>query len=177
MFALDDQIGQSGVVIEQHEQRDAPSPKLVAAWMSLDVLVDPARVPMWAAQWLAHGLDTTAVRDLAGLDGRDSFAVRELIVKSLDELGVEVSDLHEAAHLVLTDEAEQCLEGRIGERALAAALDDLYVRSGYADEILGQPLGAEYGLDDEWVGGWGRTEDQLRNAVRSACLRQVAHRA
>jgi hypothetical protein len=55
-------------------------------------------------------------------------------------------------------------------------LDDLYVRSGYADEILRQPLGAEYGIDDEWVGGWGRTDEQLREAVRAACSRKIAHR-
>ena len=154
-----------------------PPPKLVAAWLKLDVLVDPAQVPMWAAYWIVDGLDTPALRDLAGLDGSDPFAVRELTAKALDEMHVGVDDLHEAADLVLTDEAERCLAGRTSERTLATALDDLYVRSGYADEILRQPLGAEYGLDDEWLGGWGRTDDQLRDAVRAACLRQVAHRA
>ena len=131
---------------------------------------------MWAAYWIADGRDTPALRELAGLDGRDPFAVRELTARTLDELHVVVDDRETAAALVLNDEAKQCLAGRTSERALAAALDDLYVRSGYADEILRQPLGAEYGIDDEWIGGWGRTDEQLREAVRAACARQLAHR-
>lgn len=157
-------------------QRDVPPPQPVAAWLKLDVLVDPGQVPMWAAHWVADGLDTPALLDLAGLDGRDAFEVREMTARALDEMHVVVDNLDEAAGLVLTDEAERCLAGRTSERALAAGLDDLYVRSGYADEILRQPLGAEYGLDDEWIGGWGRADDELRDAVRAACLRQVAHR-
>ena len=153
---------------------DPPSPKLVAAWLTLDVLVDPALVPVWAASWIVDGLDSPGLIDLAGLDGRDPFDVRDQTTKALNELGVEVSDLDEAADLVLTDEAERCLAGQTDERALAAAIDALYVRSGYADESLRQPLGAAYGLDDEWVGGWGRTDSQLREAVRAACQKQVA---
>ncbi len=145
--------------------------------MKLDVLVDPSQVPMWAAHWIVDGLDTPSLRDLAGLDGRDPFDVRDLTTSALHEMGVVVDDLHEAADLVLTDEAERCLAGRTNERALAAAIDDLYIRSGYADELLRQPLGAEYGLHDEWVGGWGRTDSQLRDAIRAACEKQVAQHA
>ncbi len=163
-------------MVEPQAHRDVPSPTLVAAWLALDVLVDPAQVPMWAAYWIVDGLDTPALRDLAGLDGHDPFEVRRLTANALGEMHVAVDDLQTAAELVLTDEAERCLAGLTTERALAAALDHLYVRSGYADEILRQPLGAEYGIDDEWVGGWGRTDDQLREAVRAACARQIAHR-
>jgi hypothetical protein len=161
-------------VTEPHTQRDVPPPKLVAAWLRLDVLVDPARVPMWAAYWLVEGLDTPALRDLAGLAGRDSYDVRDTAMNALAEMGVAVVDLHEAAELVLTDEAKRCLAGLTSERAVVTAIDDLYIRSGYADEILCQPLGAEYGLDDEWIGGWGRTEKELRDVVRAACLKQVS---
>jgi hypothetical protein len=166
--------GQSGAVGGDDEARSAPAPKLVAAWLRLDVLVDPARVPLWASYWIVGGLDTPALRDLAGLNGRDPFDVRDLTAKALHQLGVAVDDLNEAAELVLTDEAERCLAGSTDERVLAAAIDDLYIRSGYADEILRQPLGAEYGLDDEWTGKWGRTDSQLREAVRAACRRQVS---
>lgn len=168
--------GQSGAVADSNVQRDVPPPRLVAAWLRLDVLVEPARLPVWAAYWIVDGLDTPALIDLAGLDGRDAADVRNLTERALDELGVAVEGLHEAVELVLNDEAEGCLAGRTGERALAAALDDLYIRSGYADEILRQPLGAEYGLADEWVGGWGRTDRQLGEAVRAACRKQLAHR-
>lgn len=161
---------------ERQADGDVPSPELVAAWLTLDVLVDPARVPMWAAYWIVDGCDTPALRDLAGLDGRDPFAVRALTARTLDEMHVVVDDRETAAELVLSDEAERCLAGRSSERSLAAALADLFFRSGYADETLRQPLGAVYGLDDEWVGEWGRTDEQLREAVRAACSRQIAHR-
>jgi hypothetical protein len=161
---------------EPQEQVGVPPPELVAGWLALDVLVDPGRVPMWAAHWVAEGSDTPALVELAGLDGRDPYEVRELTVRALDEMGATLHDRAHAARLVLTYEAELCLAGRTNERELAAALDDLYVRSRYADEILRQPLGAGYGLDDEWRGGWGRTEDELRAAVRAACLRQIAAR-
>ena len=82
-------------------------------------------------------------------------------------MGVHVLNLREAAQLVLTHEAKQCLAGRITERALAAAIEDLYIRSGYSDELLRQPLGKAYGFDDEWTGGWGRTD---RGVTRSDAL-------
>ena len=39
--------------------------------------------------------------------------------------------------------------------------------------ITNLPLGALYLLEDEWGAGWGRTEAQLRDVVRKACLTQL----
>jgi hypothetical protein len=87
-----------------------PSPLLVAEWLKLDVLVDPGRVPLWAAHWIVDGLDTPALRDLAGLDGRP-YEVRDTTSLALDQMNVSVESLSEAAKLALIDEAERCLAG------------------------------------------------------------------
>ena len=39
--------------------------------------------------------------------------------------------------------------------------------------ITNLPLGDLYMLEDEWGAGWGRTEAQLRDVVRKACLNQL----
>ncbi|HEU0101278.1 MAG TPA: hypothetical protein VFR07_03080 [Mycobacteriales bacterium] len=64
----------------------APSPELVAAWAALGILRFE-RVPLWAACWLADGLDGEALGELAGLSGADVQAVRELLPRALAELG------------------------------------------------------------------------------------------
>ncbi len=43
---------------------------------------------MWAAHWLVEGLDGDAVVELAGLSGKDSRAVRDLLAVALEEAGV-----------------------------------------------------------------------------------------
>jgi hypothetical protein len=42
------------------------------------------RIPWWAAQWLVDGRDGAALRELAGLDGRDVRAVRDLLPAVLE---------------------------------------------------------------------------------------------
>jgi hypothetical protein len=39
--------------------------------------------------------------------------------------------------------------------------------------IISLPFGQLYALDDEWGAGWGRTDEQLRAAVRQACTAQL----
>jgi hypothetical protein len=34
-------------------------------------------------------------------------------------------------------------------------------------------MGRLYSLVDEWRGGWGRTEDELKAEVRRACAEQI----
>ena len=43
----------------------------------------------------------------------------------------------------------------------------------FQSSITNLPLGALYLLEDEWGAGWGRTEAQLCDAVREACLSQL----
>jgi hypothetical protein len=55
-----------------------PSPQHVAALLALGQL--PAeRVPWWAAAWVADGQGAEATAEIAGLDGRDPHAIRDLL--------------------------------------------------------------------------------------------------
>lgn len=56
-------------------------------------------------------------------------------------------------------------------------VERLYIASRYDKCIFAEPLGSTYGLDDERIGGWGRTLDELRSTVRSACREQLSRRA
>lgn len=76
----------------------APSPGLVTAWAVLGIL-PLEQVPLWAAHWLAEGLDGEVLRELAGLSGADVQAVRELLPGALAEVGVDVSGPRRSALL------------------------------------------------------------------------------
>jgi hypothetical protein len=67
-----------------HHADRTPSPVTAAALFVLGA-IRIERVPWWAAQWLADGHDGEALRELAGLDGRDPHAVTDLIPSALAE--------------------------------------------------------------------------------------------
>lgn len=150
-----------------------PTPALVAAWLALDTLPTEL-VPMWAADWLAAGLDGAALGRLAGLSGSDPHDVRDLLPEALAEAGAPVPPVTVATATVAYDHAARlCMDGFASERWVTQKVEELYVNSGYDNDLLEPPLGAVYGLDDEWEGGWGRTPDQLATAVRAACAAQL----
>jgi hypothetical protein len=152
---------------------NVPRPELVAAWLVLHDL-DTRSVPVWAAWWLVTDDGGPAVCDLAGLSGLDPFDVRDALIPALNELGIRTPALADACRLAFTDRAERCLGGEVDESELAAWVERIYIWSGYDHEVLHAPLGAIYGIDDEWRGSWGRTEAELREAVRAACREQIA---
>jgi len=162
-------------VAEQPVPDDLPSPSLVAAWLVLDRL-DPAAVPTWAAWWLVQGHDGEALRKLAGLPGRDPFDVRDDLPPALADVGVELPTPADAVRLAFEHQAEACLAGKLDERTVARFAEDVYVDTDYASWVLDEPLGAIYGIDDEWEGRWGRAEDELRRSVRAACSAQLKNR-
>jgi hypothetical protein len=47
------------------------------------------------------------------------------------------------------------------------------VEPDFDPDLIGLPLGWLFGLDDEWSAGWGRTEDELQDAVQRACQDQL----
>ena len=61
-----------------------PSPHDVAARFVLGRV--SARTPWWAAQWLASGHDGEALRETAGLNGRDTRALDDLLPAVLAEI-------------------------------------------------------------------------------------------
>ena len=66
-----------------------------------------------------------------------------------------------------------CLDGLATERWVVHKVEELYVQSGCYSDLLSLPLGAVYGLADEWEGGWGRSPQVLATAVRAACMAQI----
>jgi hypothetical protein len=155
-------------------QEEAPSPELVAAWVVLE-WVAVERAPWWAAHWLVDGYDGAALRELAGLDGRDTRAVRDLLPLAFAEMSVVLPSVPEAASVVSFDDlARRCLAGAAGERWVVQVVEETAWRTGYDPDVLALPLGRVYGIDDEWDGGWGRSVEELRALVRAACAAQLA---
>lgn len=152
--------------------QDVARPLLLAAELVLGAL-DTTAVPRWAAWWIVEGIDGPAVCRLAGLPGDDPFEVRDALGEALAELGVHSPGLAAACRIAFTDRAARCLRGEIDERQLVCWIESVYIASDYADVVVMEPLGSTYGVDDEWVGGWGRTEQELRQVVRASCMDQL----
>lgn len=155
-----------------HRDR-APLPHVVAVRFVLGMLATE-RVPWWAAQWLADGHDGEALRELAGLNGRDPHAVRDLLPAALAETGVDTPPTQVAAVIeAFRDLAQMFLSRRVDARWLVERVERIVVQAQYDDEVLGMPLGHLYGFDDEWDGGWGRTPEQLKTEVEARCSAQL----
>ena len=160
-----------------------PTPRLVSAWAVVGRLATE-RVPMWAAHWLVQGYDGPALRELAGLDGSDPIAGRELLPAAFGEAGVQgpsdadvegVPRSERIAWLdvVYRDVARLCLDGRANERWVVDKVAEIVSDELYSEEATTPPLGELFGLDDEWGAGWGRTDQELTTEVQHACRRQV----
>jgi hypothetical protein len=150
-----------------------PSPGTVAALFVLGA-IRSERVPWWAAQWLADGHEGEALRQLAGLDGRDPHAVNDLIQTALADAGVSLPSTPVAiASEAFRHLAEMCLSGQTGERWVAQKVEEVVIHLHYNDDVGDLPLGRLYGVDDEWKGGWGSSVDELKARVRAACIEQL----
>ncbi|MFI0446652.1 hypothetical protein [Actinomadura sp. 6N118] len=153
--------------------RKIPPPRLVAAWLKIDDLV-AERVPLWAAHWIADGLDGEALRTLAGMDGSDTREVRDILPAALIDARSPVpDDLHIAVNDVYDDLASRYLAGETDTGWLITEVEQLMVSSHWDDAFHDPPLGSLYRLYDEWVDGWGRPRDELAALVRQACMEQV----
>jgi hypothetical protein len=156
---------------------EIPSPQLVAAWLTLDTL-PTERIPLWAAHWIAAGYDGRALVELAGLHGDDPHDVRDLLPAALAECGIstpaEKSEEHEraAAMVAFTAIARLQASGRASERWVVDKVVEIS-EPYFPPSITSLPLGQLFSLDDEWGYGWGRTDEQLREAVRQACAQQL----
>jgi hypothetical protein len=149
-----------------------PSPDVIAVWFVLGLAVE--RAPWWAAQWLAEGHDGTALRDLAGLNGKDPHAVRDLLPAALTEMGIELPSTRVAAATeAFHDLAQMLVSRRTDARSVVQWVEQILVRAEYDDELFRMPLGCLYGLDDEWEGGWGRTPAELKAEVETRCSEQL----
>jgi hypothetical protein len=71
-----------------------------------------------------------------------------------------------------TNLARLCIDGDAAERWIVGKVGEILARSGTAESVIALPRGQLYGLDDEWGADWGRSDAELRTAVRQACLDQ-----
>lgn len=62
--------------------------------------------------------------------------------------------------------------GRASERWVVGKVVEI-TQPCFKPSITNLPLGQLFALDDEWGPGWGRTDEQLRAAVRQACAQQL----
>ncbi|MER7247912.1 hypothetical protein [Kribbella sp. NPDC000426] len=153
---------------------ETPSPELVAAWLALDEL-RAEQVPMWAADWLVAGYDGVALAELAGLSGRDTREVRDLLPAALVEAGVRPLSSKGAALKVAFDHiAYLHVSGRARWAWVVNQVVEVVSGAGYVEEAFGQPLAQLYGVDDEMSEPWSRSDEELAGVVRQACLDQIA---
>ena len=152
-----------------------PSPRLIAAWVKLDV-VPAERMPLWAAHWLARGYDGDILRTLAGMSAADDPRdIRDILPGALADCGISVPDSDAAAaQVAFTHLARMHASGQAAERWILDKVCEITARSGYADSVLSLPLGKIFGLEDEWGSGWGRTEQELKAEIGKACAAQLA---
>jgi len=141
---------------------------VVAAWLVLDLL-PTERVPWWAAKWLARGMDGDALRALAGLNGRDPYAVRDLLPAVFEETAAAVpSGPLAAATAAFNDVARLYRQGKAGERWVAQKVDEIVAGANYAEGVYELPLGRLFGIDDEIELG-GLSADEVRLLIQEAC--------
>jgi hypothetical protein len=160
---------------EPPDQAPVPSPGAVAVWLVLGMLA-VERTPWWAAHWLAEGHDGEALRELAGLNGKDPRAVHDLLPTALGEMGVGLPPTYLAAATEsFRDLAEMLVSRRADPRWVVKRVEQIIVRVQYDEDVLNLPLGHLYGLDDEWDGGWGRTPAQMKAEVEFRCSEQLGH--
>ena len=78
------------------ESDEIPTPKLVAAWVTLDI-IPTERIPLWAAHWLVQGYDGDTLRTLAGLSGTDPHDVHDALPAALADCAAPIPDSDAAA--------------------------------------------------------------------------------
>ncbi len=152
---------------------EVPSPRLVAAQMRLGILAAES-VPLWAAHWLVQGLDGEAVVELAGLSGRDTREVADVLPAALEAVGIPpMTSLQAEVKVAFDHIAALHIQGLAGWRWVMDTVRETISQGGYESAFFDEPLSAVYGLDDELGAAWGRAEPELARDVLRACKQQV----
>jgi hypothetical protein len=156
------------------ESDEIPTPRLVAAWLTLDI-IPTERIPLWAAHWLVQGYDGDTLRTLAGLSGTDPHAVHDVLPAALADCATPIPDSDAAAaQVAFIKLARMHADNRAAESWVLDKVCEIVARSGYANSVIELPLGQIFDLSDEWGAGWGRTEQQLKLEIQNACRSQLA---
>jgi hypothetical protein len=116
-----------------------------------------------ATDALVDGLDSPSLRELAGIRKEDARRTGwELAERALAELGQTISDDASARRLLARAIAREIVTGAVSEFVGSRRLWGLFSGDGNYPDFAG----ALIGIEDEWEGGWGRTQHELRAEVR-----------
>ncbi|MFD8702336.1 hypothetical protein ACFV1W_06900 [Kitasatospora sp. NPDC059648] len=141
------------------------------SWQYVVGLAEPADLPMAAAHLLAAGLDSPALRDLAGRPRGD--ATDELFREALHELGTELPDEHTADLCLLHHLAARLSAGELSAGEVAAEVwyrclpGDTEAEREFLDTI-----GPEYWVETLSYGppeGYQAWKDSVRAAAERLC--------
>ncbi|MET9266303.1 hypothetical protein [Amycolatopsis sp. NPDC004079] len=153
---------------------EIPAPAVAAAWIALN-LSPTNDLPLWAAHWLAEGEDGEHLRHLAGLSRTEPREIHDVQQSALADCHTPIPTAADAAKVAFTHLARLLLNGHLSERALLNDLHTIIVRTNYSDSVVKLPLAQAWMLDEEWDQGWGRPEEQIKEAVHAACQAQLDH--
>ena len=129
-------------------------------------LVRTDDLPDLAARWLAADLvDTESVRMLAGHDRNDPWMLEKLLADCVAEAEVIVRSSAPDVQAIAVDWVTSTWRDSGDTRWAVSTL----ARLGETDPEF--DLGLFIGLDDEWNGGWGRLEPDLRAEAKN----ELAH--
>jgi hypothetical protein len=119
-------------------------------------------LPDLAARWLAADLvDNEPVRLLAGHDPHDPAMLDTLIANSVTEAGVTIPSESAELQAIAVDWVTSTWRHTGDTRWAVSTLARL------GETYPEFDLGLWIGLDDEWNGGWGRLEPDLKAAAKS----------
>jgi hypothetical protein len=119
-------------------------------------LVSSDQLPGLAARWLALDVvDTESIRRLAGENSRGRWTIEQLLVESVSEADVAVPSDGAEAQRIAVDWVTTMWRESKDTRWAVGTLASLGERN------LDFDLGFFIGLNDEWHGGWGRSQPDL----------------
>jgi hypothetical protein len=148
-----------------------PSPEIAAVWARLDML-PPERAPLWAAHWLVAGYDGEHVVHLAGLPRDDSREIRDILPGALQDCGVSLPESDVAAATgVFMHLARMHIDGLAGAVWVVQKVDEVVMKSGYAEGVRALPLGRLFDITERWGAEWDQP-GRLAEVVRDACEEQ-----
>ena len=123
-------------------------------------LIRTDQLPDLAARWLAADMtDTPSTRMLAGHHPRDPWNLDQLLADAAAETGITAPADPAALQAIAVDWVTTTWAHDHDTRAAIATLARL------GQTHLDFDLGLFIGLDDEWDGGWGRSETDLKAAA------------
>ncbi|WSB49182.1 hypothetical protein OHA00_18480 [Streptomyces cellulosae] len=137
-----------------------------SAWQYVAEVLPPEELPMLAAHALVDGLDSPALRELAGLQrSSDETEIRELYVQTLHELGVPLPDEEAAGRWLLVSLAVGLAKAELSPKDVVDRLS-MMVAARTPEETQFLSIAADY---SEWMGAdelleW---ENGLRTAAHS----------